>query len=223
MKGSKPEAIGIAADKGTPFSSRCALRVGLSAALIPILAGVQPGAKGASAVKAPVPQAGIALRDGQHDFDFEIGTWRTQLRILQHPLTGSGSWVEFHGTSIVERLWRGRANMVVLEADGPSGHIEALNLRLYNPETGQWSLNFASSRTGTLGVPTIGEFHNGRGEFYDMEPISGRNVLVRQILTQVNAESCRFEQALSEDGGKTWKVNWVAIDTRVRDQSERPR
>ena len=33
-----------------------------------------------------------APRDGQHDFDFEIGTWKTQLKRRQHPLSGSDAW-----------------------------------------------------------------------------------------------------------------------------------
>jgi hypothetical protein len=33
----------------------------------------------------------------------------------------------------------------------------------------------------------------------------------------MTANSCHFEQAFSEDGGKTWEVNWVADDTRVKD------
>jgi hypothetical protein len=28
-------------------------------------------------------------RDGQHDFDFEMGTWKTHLSRRLHPLTGS--------------------------------------------------------------------------------------------------------------------------------------
>jgi hypothetical protein len=32
--------------------------------------------------------------DGQHDFDFEIGTWKTHLSRRLHPLTGSTTWVE---------------------------------------------------------------------------------------------------------------------------------
>ena len=28
-------------------------------------------------------------RDGQHDFDFEFGTWKTHLKRLVRPLTGS--------------------------------------------------------------------------------------------------------------------------------------
>jgi len=33
----------------------------------------------------------------------------------------------------------------------------------------------------------------------------------------ITPDSCRFEQAFSDDGGKTWEVNWIAIDTRVKD------
>jgi hypothetical protein len=158
--------------------------------------------------------------DGQHDFDFEIGTWKTHLRRLVHPLTGSTTWVEYEGTSVVRKVWNGRANLVELVADGPGGHFEGLNLRLYNPESHQWSLNFAGSSGGALSQPTIGEFKNGRGEFFDQETLNGRAILVRFVMSDTTSDSCRFEQAFSEDGGKTWEVNWIATDTRLKDESD---
>jgi hypothetical protein len=154
-------------------------------------------------------------RDGAHDFDFEIGTWKTHLKVLQHPLSGSTTWVEFNGTSVVRKIWNGKANMVELSVDGPSGHMEGLNLHLYNPESHQWSLNFANSKVGTMSIPTVGAFRNGRGEFYDMEPINGKIILVRNVWSDMTAKSCHFEQAFSTDGGKTWETNWIADDTRV--------
>jgi hypothetical protein len=158
-------------------------------------------------------------RDGQHDFDFEIGTWKTRLRRRLRPLTGSTTWVEYEGTTVVRKVWNGRANLVELVADGPSGHFEGLSLRLYNPQSRQWSLNFSNSSDGTLAQPTIGEFRNGRGEFYDQETLNGRAILVRFVITDVTPTSCRFEQSFSDDGGKTWELNWVAVDTRVADSS----
>src|SRR5215475_7371970 len=113
-------------------------------------------ATGARQSSAGATKGAQAQRDGQHDFDFEIGTWKTHLKRLVHPLAGSNTWAEYEGTSIVRKVWNGRANLVELEADGPAGHIEALSLRLYNPETRQWSINAANSRTGVLGPPTIG-------------------------------------------------------------------
>jgi hypothetical protein len=156
-------------------------------------------------------------RDGQHDFDFEIGTWNTRLSRLQNPLTGSTTWVEYTGTSVVRKVWDGRADLVELAVDGPGGRLEALSLRLYNPQSRQWSLNFANARGGGMGVPSVGEFRNGRGEFYSHEEFNGRMILVRFVITVLSPDSARFEQSFSDDGGKTWEANWIAVDTRVRD------
>jgi hypothetical protein len=159
-------------------------------------------------------------RDGQHDFDFEMGTWKTHLRRLLHPLTGSKTWVEYDGTSVVRKIWNGRANLVELKADGSAGHFEGLNLRLYDPQSRQWSLNFANSKSGVIGQPTIGGFRTGRGEFFDQETLNGRAILVRFVISDITPNSCRFEQAFSADGGRTWEVNWIATDIRVKDESD---
>lgn len=157
-----------------------------------------------------------ARRDGQHDFDSHIGTWKTHLKRLVHPLSEADQWTEYEGVTTVRKVWEGRANLVELSAKGPAGHFEGLSLRLYNPQSRQWSLNFASSRSGTLAQPTIGGFIDGRGEFYNQEDFEGRAVLVRFVITPLDADTLRFEQAFSEDGGRTWEVNWVATDTRVK-------
>jgi hypothetical protein len=159
--------------------------------------------------------------DGQHDFDFEIGTWKTHLWRLVAPLTGSTKWVEYEGTSVVRKIWNGRANLVELEVDGPTGHIAGLNLRLFNPQSRQWSLNFANNRDGTLSPPTLGGFKNGRGAFFSQETLNDRAILVRFVISDITPDSCRFEQAFSDDVGKTWEVNWIAIDTRVKDEADK--
>jgi len=157
------------------------------------------------------------LRDGQHDFDWQLGGWKIHMQRLQHPLTGSTKWTELDGTVVVRKVWNGRANLAEIVTDGPSGHLEFLSLRLYNPQAHQWSLNFASRNSGTLGVPMIGEFKNGRGEFYDQESFNGRMILVRFVFTADSPDSTRDEQSFSEDGGKTWEVNWINTATRIKD------
>jgi hypothetical protein len=179
----------------------------LACVLQPLYVAAQQGS-----VAAHDTQAGA--RDGQHDFDFEIGTWKTHLKRLVRPLTGSTTWVECDGTTVVRKVWGRKANLVELEADCPGGHFEGLSLRLYNPQSQQWSLNFSNANDGTLSQPTIGEFKNGRGEFYDQEPLNGRAILVRFVISDITPNSCRFEQSFSDDGGKTWEVNWIATDTR---------
>ena len=153
--------------------------------------------------------------DGQHDFDFNLGTWHTHIKRLQHPLTGSTTWTEMHGTVVVNKVWDGRAQLEQIEADGAAGHFEGLTLFLYNPEARQWSQIFATSKDGTLSQPAIGEFKNGRGEFYDQESYNGRTILVRIVWSDITPDSHRFEQSFSDDGGKTWEPNFVATLTRA--------
>ncbi|HEX8298586.1 MAG TPA: hypothetical protein VF594_05430 [Rubricoccaceae bacterium] len=170
-----------------------------------------------------VAQGTEAARDGQHDFDFEIGTWHTRLSRLDAPLTGSSTWHEYEGTTVVREVWGGRSNLVEFEVDGAAGHIELLSLRLYNPETRQWSLHAGSARSGTLFPPVVGEFRDGRGAFYGVDSVNGRAILARFVVSQVAPDTWRFEQAFSDDGGATWEVNWVVDDTRVSDESDAAR
>lgn len=182
---------------------------------VPGLAQKKPGPPGTGIQQSPKE------RDGQHDFDFEIGTWKTHLKRLQNPLTGSATWVEYEGTTVVRKVWNGRANLAELVVEGPSGRIEGLSLRLYNPRSRQWSLNFANVNGGVMTEPTIGEFKNGRGEFYSQETYNGRTIFVRFVISDITPNSCRFEQAFSDDGGKTWEVNWIAVDIRVKDGADK--
>ena len=157
-----------------------------------------------------------AQHDGSHDFDFEDGTWKIHLKRLQHPLTGSHTWTEFDGATTTRKLWNGTAHIEQFETDGPAGHIEGLTLRLYNPESHQWSIYWATSKNGTLGLPpSVGEFKDGRGEFYDQEPWNGRMIFVRLVWSTITPNSAHFEQSFSDDGGKTWEVNWITDQTRI--------
>lgn len=194
------------------MTNRCR---GLPAALL--VPALLASTLGATLLAPPASAASAQLRDGQHDFDFEIGTWKTHLKRLLPPLSGSDEWAEYEGITTVRKVWDGRANLVELVADGPAGHFEGLNLRLYNPQSRQWSLNFAGSRGGVLTQPTIGAFDgDGRGEFHDQEMLDGRAIFVRFTIIPLDADTIRFEQAFSADGGRTWELNWVATDTRIK-------
>jgi hypothetical protein len=167
---------------------------------------------------APSPSPSMTpLRDGQRDFDFLIGKWKYHLKRLQNPLTGSTSWIEFDGKGQCRPIWNGNAQIDELDVNGPTGHVQGLTLRLYNPQSRQWSLHWANAADGLLGVPTVGSFKDGRGEFYDMETYKGRTILVRYAWTGTTTGAPHFEQSFSDDGGKTWEVNWITDQVRVKD------
>lgn len=162
-----------------------------------------------------------AEHDGQHDFDFAIGKWKTHLSRLQHPLSGSTNWIDYEGSSVVRPVWDGRASLEEFEANGAAGQIEGLTLRLYNPQSHQWRQSWSTSNDGMLSEPMIGGFKNGRGEFFDREEFKGRMIYVRWVWSDITPTSCRFEQSFSDDGGKTWELNWVNSYKRVGDAGEK--
>ena len=168
---------------------------------------------GSAIADPPPPDPAVA---GQQDFAFDIGTWRTHSTRLLHPLTGSHTWVDLDGTTVVKPIWGGRANLAEYQANGDGGPIQLLSLRWFNPATHEWNLDFATPQVGTLGIPGVGAFKNGRADFYDYEPIGGRSILVRFSIWKITDDTAQSEQAFSEDGGQTWEVNWINHYTRMK-------
>src|SRR5271170_2951519 len=166
-------------------------------------------------------QAAPTERDGQHDFDPLLGSWKYHLKRRLHPLTGSTTWVEFDGTGACFRVWDGGSQLDTIEVDGPTGHIEGLTLRVYNPQSHQWRLYWANRKIGILDPPQVGEFNNGRGEFFAQDTINGKTILIRFVWTNLTKNSPHFEQSFSDDGGKTWEVNWITDQTPVKDESDK--
>ena len=152
-----------------------------------------------------------APRDGQHDFDFMIGTWDAELKRLDRPLTGSTRWIEFKGVQITRNVWDGRANLDEFYVDSTDLEIEGLTLRLYNPKTHEWNLYWANARRGLVDPPVVGRWRDGRGEFYGNDTHEGKPILVRYVWSDITADSARFEQSFSIDGGGTWEPNWICL------------
>ena len=173
----------------------------------------------ASAADAPTL---LTSRNGQHDFDFNVGTWHTHIRYLQHPLSDHESWTSFDGTVVGRKLWDGQANFEEIEADGPAGHFEGLTMSLYDQQAQQWSQYFANSDGGELDAPSLGAFKDGRGEFYGQTTVGGKTVLVRMIWKDFTPTRHRVEQSFSADGGKTWEVNFTGDLTVTNEKAKVP-
>lgn len=158
--------------------------------------------------------------DQQHAFDFHFGTWRTQIMSRDVTASGVGAWVKFTGTVIDQPVWNGRANLEKIEASGPGGHFQGLTLFLYNPKSGQWSEQFAGSDDGVMQAPSYGEFTNGRGVFHGLTESAGKQVLERDVWSNITPDSYHYEIASSADGGKTWVTNFIAQLTRLKKTSD---
>ena len=163
--------------------------------------------------KAPT----LSQRDGSHDFDFLIGNWKAHVRRLPDRLVGSNTWIEYDGISNHKKLLDSNANFEEFEVRNTEKnlHLKAQTLRLYNPDSHQWSIYLVDVDKGTLGLPpVVGQFTGNRGEFFDQEDYKGRSIFVRYVWLNISPKSARMEQSFSADGGKTWEVNWICELTR---------
>jgi hypothetical protein len=179
--------------------------------LAPIFVSCALAAPAFASDPAPVPH------DGIHDFDFALGTFHTHIRRLETPLAGSTNWLVYDGTKTDAPILGGAGSLEQIEADG-ARHLELLTLRLYSAQAHQWSLNFSNSQTGQMaGAPSIGEFRDGVGTFLAADTYNGRTILVRQLWSAITPTSYHFEQAFSDDYGKTWETNFMADLSRMRE------
>jgi len=179
-----------------------------AAMLVPIL---DTDAGPAGQAPAPVPAQAAAQHDGAHDFDFVIGDWKAHVKRLPDRLVGSSKWIEYDGISRHKKLLDSNANFEEFDVQSKDGQrIKAQTLRLYNPQSHQWSIYLLDLDKGTLGTPpVVGQFSGRHGEFFDQEEYKGRAILVRYAWNDLSPKSARMEQSFSPDGGKSWEVNWI--------------
>jgi hypothetical protein len=153
--------------------------------------------------------------DGRNDFDFLIGTWNVHHRTLKVRLNRSAEWQEFEGDMVSRKILNGIGNLDENIIHSNAGLVHAITLRLFNPGSKEWSIYWSTDQTGTLDVPMIGGFRDGRGEFYSQEVFEVRHIYTRFIWSKITANSAQWEQAFSEDGGKTWETNWIMEFERI--------
>lgn len=149
----------------------------------------------------------------QSDFDFLLGSWTVRNRFLRGRLRGSTDWIEFDATVDVRPVLNGLGNIDAYEAVIDGRQVHGMTLRLFDPHRGQWSLHWADSvRAGILLPPMLGRFEGDTGEFLGDEEVDGHKVLCRFLWTR--GASPRWEQAFSDDGGRTWETNWIMTFSR---------
>jgi hypothetical protein len=173
-------------------------------------------ASGPSVGLAQTPASIPAMRDGQHDFDFNVGAWTTHIKRTLDPFAAQSDALELTGTVTVRKVWDGKAQLEEIEADGPKGHWEGLTLFLYNPTAHQWSQSFVNSKVAALsGSSNVGELKDGRIVLTGQDTVNDRTILIRAIWSDIKPDSHQYEELYSNDGGMTWVRSFIAHLTRL--------
>jgi hypothetical protein len=156
------------------------------------------------------------LPNGAHDFDFLLGRWSAHISHILNPFADGRRVVELDGTIAVSKVWNGRGWLEQIDADGPGVHWGGLALFLYNSKGRQWSQSFANGQSGVWVAPMVGDFRNGRGEFFSQDDYEGRSVLVRGVWSNIEPTSHNYTESLSDDGGTTWRPGLIVSWRRIQ-------
>jgi hypothetical protein len=157
------------------------------------------------------------VEKGARDFDFWMGSWHVHNRRLRKRLAGSDEWDEFEATVVARPLLDGLGNEDEFRTDHAGGFV-GMSFRFFDPETRKWAIYWADSRRpGLLDPPVIGSFSGDTGVFEGEDVFEGRPIIVRFLWSGVTTPTPRWEQAFSDDGGRTWETNWAMEFTLAGD------
>jgi hypothetical protein len=150
------------------------------------------------------------------DFDFEIGDWQVRHRRLNSRLTGCTEWTEFPGTSSTRKILGGFGNLEDNVLMFPEGEVRAAAFRSFNEATQEWAIWWLDRRAPhNLDIPVIGKFSGSVGTFVAHDTHEGKPIIIRFIWRANPGSNPVWEQAFSEDDGKTWETNWVMEFVRI--------
>ena len=152
--------------------------------------------------------------DGRHDFDFYHGHWQVRNERLKRRLVGSDDWETFEATQSCQPLLDGIGNLDDFVTEW-SGGFRGMTLRLFDLQAKQWSIYWASNRSGVLEPPVTGRFEKGVGTFLGRDTHEGRPVLARFLWSDIGPDSAHWQQAFSIDEGASWETNWHMWMTRI--------
>ena len=176
-------------------------------------AGLAVCATGSVAAAAKPPEAAAEAPYGKPgDFDFLAGEWKIHHRRLKTP--GSDDWDVFEGEATCWTILAGVGSVEELRI--PARNFSGMGLRLLDVEKREWSDFWVNAKSGVLTTPgTTGVFVDGAGTFVADDVDGDTPIKVRGVWDRITPTSCRWHQAVSRDGGKTWEGQWFMDWTRA--------
>ncbi|GAB3711452.1 hypothetical protein [Flavobacterium koreense] len=150
-----------------------------------------------------------SITSSEKDFDFLVGKWKVENRMLKERLNNSNEWMEFESELHLRKAINGIGNVENYYSTFNNQPFEGMAVRLFNPKTRLWKVYWMDSNNGTMDEnPVTGSFENGVGKFYARDTFNENPILVLYQWDATNINHPKWSQAFSIDNGKSWEWNW---------------
>lgn len=163
-----------------------------------------------------VHQTSSMADSGAGGFDFLHGSWRVHNRKLRNVADRTCTeWIEFEGRSEVTPILFGGGNFDRMIVDSPpdGAAFEGDTLRIFDPESGEWSIWWTSTRVpGKLDIPVRGRFDGDQGIFECDDEVAGHPIVTR--FEWFAGEQPQWQQSFSYERGVFDPPNWAMTFSR---------
>lgn len=129
-------------------------------------------------------------------FDFWLGSWTARFQNNGKAVTGSNTVSTlFDGCVIVEQF------------DGaPGSPLKGLSHSVYDANAGRWKQTWVDNAGGYLDF--VGGWEGDRMVLTREAERNGKRFLQRMVWFDIRPRAFNWHWERSDDGGKTWQVNW---------------
>lgn len=151
----------------------------------------------------------------QKDFEFYAGKWKIKNKKLKKIFANCKEWTTFDAEEEVRPVLMGLGligQYTTILNDKP---FEGTAIHLFNPKTQLWSNYWADSNNGAMEVPVVGSFEKTNAVFYAYDTLGDKAIIIRFHWDVSDKNNPVWEQAFSDDDGKTWEVNWIMQYSRI--------
>jgi hypothetical protein len=139
------------------------------------------------------------------EFDFLSGQWRIQNQRLKTP--GTQDWDRFESEATCWSILGGVASIEELRI--PARNFSGMGMRLFDGEQQVWHELWMNAKSGSLTGPGMPGGFVGEAAVFEAEDKDGSTpIVVRSTWDRITANTCRWHQAVSRDGGVSWQPNW---------------
>lgn len=146
-------------------------------------------------------------------FDFWVGDWNIRQQILREdgtylelPAKTSVS-VALDGCALIE-YWEGEVQFFWEGMERPE-MMKAISVRAYEPRTKKWHIHWMDTRSRYFDTPYVGDFADGRGEFYREWKTPEGTRVGRIAFSSISRDSVSWSLAVSSDGRQSWTPMWM--------------
>ena len=150
-----------------------------------------------------VPEPAIDSVPTGRQFDFWLGEWELTWPGEQSGLPAGQTG---RGTNSVKAI----LDSAVIEenfVDLAPNSLRGMSVSVYNQRLGKWQQTWVDNQSSYLDF--VGEFKDGKMILARQATTKeGKSVLQRMVWHNITRDALEWNWEASEDGGKTWKVNW---------------